>query len=156
MRQKSGPEGSAEKYVKKIRRKTGRKFSAEEKIRIVLEDLRGAGRVLSSTRISKPTADLYRAARAIFLLARMVHSRSARLDSFPVPRILKGLTPQAPHPVLTYRRTANEPAILFPQNVPFLPKIDDSRPGPERSRPAPPARCLAQCTRHSAHSGLFC
>ena len=41
MRQKSGPEGSAEKHVKEIRRKTRRKFSAEEKIRIVLEGLRG-------------------------------------------------------------------------------------------------------------------
>jgi transposase len=41
MRQKSGPEGSAEKHVKDIRRKTRRKFSAEEKIRIVLEGLRG-------------------------------------------------------------------------------------------------------------------
>ena len=41
LRQKSGPEGSAEKHVKEIRRKTRRKFSAEEKIRIVLEGLRG-------------------------------------------------------------------------------------------------------------------
>jgi transposase len=41
VRQKSGPEGSAEKHVKEIRRKTRRKFSAEEKIRIVLEGLRG-------------------------------------------------------------------------------------------------------------------
>ena len=41
MRQKSGPEGSAEKHVKEIRRRTRRKFSAEEKIRIVLEGLRG-------------------------------------------------------------------------------------------------------------------
>jgi transposase len=40
MRQKSGPDGSAEKHVKEIRRKTRRKFSAEEKIRIVLEGLR--------------------------------------------------------------------------------------------------------------------
>ena len=41
MRQKSGPQESAEKHVKDIRRKTRRKFSAEEKIRIVLEGLRG-------------------------------------------------------------------------------------------------------------------
>ena len=32
---------SAEKVVKDIRRKTRRRFSAEEKIRIVLEGLRG-------------------------------------------------------------------------------------------------------------------
>ena len=38
MRQKSGLEGSAEEHVKEIRRKTRRKFSAEEKIRILLEN----------------------------------------------------------------------------------------------------------------------
>jgi transposase len=42
MRQKSGPvKESAEKIVKDIRRMTRRKFSAAEKIRIVLEGLRG-------------------------------------------------------------------------------------------------------------------
>ena len=42
MRQKSGPvKEPAEKIVKDIRRMTRRKFSAEEKIRIVLEGLRG-------------------------------------------------------------------------------------------------------------------
>src|ERR1700726_2914652 len=42
MRQKSGPvKESAEKVVKDIRRATRRQFSAEEKIRIVLEGLRG-------------------------------------------------------------------------------------------------------------------
>ncbi len=41
MRQKSGPNGSAEKHVKEIKRRTRRKHSAEEKIRIVLEGLRG-------------------------------------------------------------------------------------------------------------------
>ncbi|KFB09397.1 Transposase, orfA [Nitratireductor basaltis] len=40
MRQKSVPEGSADKHVKDIRRKTRRRFSAEEKIHIVLEGLR--------------------------------------------------------------------------------------------------------------------
>lgn len=40
MRQKPGPDGSAERHVKEIRRKTRRKFSAEGKIRIVLEGLR--------------------------------------------------------------------------------------------------------------------
>ena len=33
--------GSAEKTVREIRRKTRRRFSAEEKIRIVLEGIRG-------------------------------------------------------------------------------------------------------------------
>ena len=42
MRQKSGPvKEPAEKVVKDIRRATRRQFSAEEKIRIVLEGLRG-------------------------------------------------------------------------------------------------------------------
>ena len=39
MRQKSKVEGSAERHVKEIKRQTRRKFSAEEKIRIVLEEL---------------------------------------------------------------------------------------------------------------------
>ena len=44
MRQKSGPaKKSAEKVVKDIRRATRRHFSAEAKIRIVLEGLRGEG-----------------------------------------------------------------------------------------------------------------
>jgi transposase len=42
MRQKSGPEKpSAEDAIRDIRRATRRRFSAEEKIRIVLEGLRG-------------------------------------------------------------------------------------------------------------------
>ena len=41
MRQNSGPREAAEKHVRDIRRATRRKFSAEEKIRIVLTGLRG-------------------------------------------------------------------------------------------------------------------
>lgn len=41
MRQKHGPNGSVEKHAKEIKRKTRRQYSAEEKIRIVLEGLRG-------------------------------------------------------------------------------------------------------------------
>ena len=41
MRSRTGPNGSADKHVKEIKRKTRRKFSAEEKIRIVLDGLRG-------------------------------------------------------------------------------------------------------------------
>lgn len=37
-------EGSPEKVVQEIRRETRRRFSAEEKIRIVLEGLRGEDR----------------------------------------------------------------------------------------------------------------
>src|SRR6185295_12431128 len=42
MKQKSGPDKApAERVVKDIRRQTRRQYSAEEKIRIVLEGLRG-------------------------------------------------------------------------------------------------------------------
>ena len=41
MRAKTGPNESADGHVKEIKRKTRRKFSAEEKIRIVLDGLRG-------------------------------------------------------------------------------------------------------------------
>ena len=42
MKQKSGPEKApAEQVVKDIRRQTRRQYSAEEKIRMVLEGLRG-------------------------------------------------------------------------------------------------------------------
>ncbi len=42
MRQKSGPRGTrSEKLVKDIRRATRKRYSAEEKIRIVLDGLRG-------------------------------------------------------------------------------------------------------------------
>jgi hypothetical protein len=47
MRQKSLPEKEpATQVVKNIRRATRRHFSAEDKIRIVLEGLRGEGRAL--------------------------------------------------------------------------------------------------------------
>jgi transposase len=41
MRQKSGPTEMAEQHVRDIRRATRKKYSAEEKIRIVLAGLRG-------------------------------------------------------------------------------------------------------------------
>jgi len=41
MRQNSGPQETAEKHVRDIRRATRKKYSAEEKIRIVLAGLRG-------------------------------------------------------------------------------------------------------------------
>ena len=41
MRHKSGPHGTAEKHGKDIRRATRKQYSAEEKIGIVLEGLRG-------------------------------------------------------------------------------------------------------------------
>ena len=41
MRSKSGPQSSAEEHVREIRRQTCKQYGAEEKIRIVLEGLRG-------------------------------------------------------------------------------------------------------------------
>ena len=41
MRSKSGPQPSAEEHVREIRRQTRKRYSSEEKIRIVLEGLRG-------------------------------------------------------------------------------------------------------------------
>ena len=41
MRSKSGPRSSAEEHVREIRRATRKQYSSEEKIRIVLEGLRG-------------------------------------------------------------------------------------------------------------------
>jgi len=41
MRQKSGPQESAEQHIKTTRRATRTKYSTEEKIRIVLSGLRG-------------------------------------------------------------------------------------------------------------------
>jgi transposase len=54
-----GKKASAEKAVRDIRRKTRRKFSAEEKIRIVLEGLRGEESVASLCRREGIAANLY-------------------------------------------------------------------------------------------------
>jgi len=50
---------SAEKIVKDIRRKTRRRFSAEEKIRIVLEGLRGEESIATLCRREGIVTDLY-------------------------------------------------------------------------------------------------
>ena len=50
---------STENFVKDIRRKTRRKFSAEEKIRIVIEGLRGEESIASLCRREGIAANLY-------------------------------------------------------------------------------------------------
>jgi transposase len=50
---------SAEKAVRDIRRKTRRKFSAEEKIRIVFEGVLGEGSIASLCRRKGIAANLY-------------------------------------------------------------------------------------------------
>jgi transposase len=60
MRQKSGPEKQpAEQVVKNIRRATRRQFSAEEKIRIVLEGLRGEDSIAELCRREGIASSMY-------------------------------------------------------------------------------------------------
>src|ERR1700685_4689092 len=60
MRQKSGPEKQpAEDAIRDIRRATRRHFSAEEKIRIVLEGLRGEESIAELCRREGIAASMY-------------------------------------------------------------------------------------------------
>ena len=59
MRTRTGPNGSADKHVKEIKRKTRRQFSAEEKIRIVLDGLRGESSIAELCRREGIAESLY-------------------------------------------------------------------------------------------------
>ena len=60
MKQKSGPAREpAEAVVKDIRRATRRQFSAEEKIRVVLEGLRGEASIAELCRCEGITSSMY-------------------------------------------------------------------------------------------------
>jgi transposase len=59
MRQNSGPRETAEKHVRDIRRATRKKYSAEEKIRIVLSGLRGEHSIAELCRREGITEGLY-------------------------------------------------------------------------------------------------
>ena len=60
MRQKSGPsKAPAEQVLKDIRRQTRRQYSAEEKIRIVLEGLRGEENISELCRREGIAASMY-------------------------------------------------------------------------------------------------
>jgi len=59
MRQKAGPNGSADRHVKEIKRQTRRRFSAEEKIRIVLDGLRGESSISELCRREGIAESLY-------------------------------------------------------------------------------------------------
>ena len=60
MRQKTGPgKAPAEQVVKEIRRATRRQFSAEDKIRIVLEGLRGEDSIAELCRREGIVQNLY-------------------------------------------------------------------------------------------------
>jgi transposase len=59
MRQRTGPDGSADKHIKEIKRQTRRKFSAEEKIRVVLDGLRGESSISELCRREGIAESLY-------------------------------------------------------------------------------------------------
>lgn len=60
MRQKSGaPKAAAEKVIKDIRRVTRKQYGAEEKIRIVLEGLRGEESIATLCRRERIAESLY-------------------------------------------------------------------------------------------------
>ena len=60
MKQKSGPDKApAEQVMKDIRRQTRRQYSAEEKIRIVLEGLRGEENISELCRREGIAASMY-------------------------------------------------------------------------------------------------
>ncbi len=55
MKQKSGPgKASADQVLKDNRRQTRRQYSAEEKIRIVLEGLRGEENISGHRQLNRP------------------------------------------------------------------------------------------------------
>ena len=88
MRQKSGPEKQpAEDAIKNIRRATRRHFSAEEKIRVVLEGLRGeesVAHLLHRRGISpKPVGDDLPPS-AVLLRIRLRNFSAAALSRFAV------------------------------------------------------------------------
>ena len=59
MRQKSGPPEAAEQHIKSIRRATRKRYSTEEKIRIVLSGLRGEHSVAELCRREGIAESLY-------------------------------------------------------------------------------------------------
>jgi transposase len=71
MRQKPGtPKSPAERIVKDIRRRTQKHYSAEEKIRIVLEGLRGEESIAELCRREGIVTSLYYSWSKEFLEAR--------------------------------------------------------------------------------------
>ncbi len=59
MKQKSGPHETAEQHVKNIRRATRKKYSTEDKIRIVLSGLRGEHSIAELCRRENIAQSLY-------------------------------------------------------------------------------------------------
>ncbi len=59
MKQQSGPQETAEQHVKNIRRATRKKYSTEDKIRIVLSGLRGEYSIAELCRRENIAQSLY-------------------------------------------------------------------------------------------------
>ena len=86
MSQKSGPHGTAEVHVREIRRATRKQYSAEEKIRIVLEGLRGEYSIaelcrregLAESQYYKWSKDFWRLARSASPATPRARQRPAR------------------------------------------------------------------------------
>jgi transposase len=92
MRQKCGtPKATAERVVKDIRRKTRKHHSAEEKIRIVLEGLRGEESIAELCRREGIAASLYYSWSKEFLEAgkRRLAGDTARQASSPEVKDLR-------------------------------------------------------------------
>lgn len=92
MRQKPGtPKPSAEKVVKDIRRRTRKQHSAEEKIRIVLEGLRGEESVAELCRREGIATSLYYSWSKEFLEAgkKRLAGDTARQASSPEVKVLR-------------------------------------------------------------------
>ena len=92
MRQKPGtPKPSAEKVVKDIRRRTRKQHSAEEKIRIVLEGLRGEESIAELCRRDGIATSLYYSWSKEFLEAgkKRLAGDTARQASSPEVKVLR-------------------------------------------------------------------
>ncbi len=92
MRQKPGPQKpSAEKVVKDIRRRTRKQHSAEEKIRIVLEGLRGEVTIAELCRRERIATSLYYSWSKEFLEAgkKRLAGDTAREATAPEVKVLR-------------------------------------------------------------------
>ena len=91
MRQKPGPRGTAEQHITEIRGATRKQYSAEEKIRIVLEGLRGEYSIAELCRREGIAQSLYYSWSKEFLEAgkRRLAGDTARQASSPEVKDLR-------------------------------------------------------------------
>ena len=79
----------AEKAVREIQRKTRRRFSAEEKIRIVIEGLRGEESIASLCRREGIVANLYYRWKRLSVLCKELEARGRARSVEGVHEILE-------------------------------------------------------------------